>query len=163
MVKKTPALFPAEDEICLPPPIEFLRCYVYEYIKNDVKCGLLVEDYLKGKYIKYNGNNGYVCQSNSGPSIQLQIGEVKLTDFLHAFSHWVYVHTDHKMIVCDLQGVLDGEGRYPVFRLTDPAINTENRRKYRYGKTDCGMRGIRQFSRTHKCNGVCKGLGLPHL
>ena len=163
VVEKTPALFRAEDETCNPPPIHFLSCYVYEYLKNGVRCGLLVEDYLKGKYIKYNGNNGYVCPNNSGPSIQLQVGEVKLTDFLHAFSHWVFVNTDHKMIVCDLQGVLDGEGRYPVFRLTDPAINTANKRKYKYGKTDCGMKGIRRFSRTHKCNGVCKGLGLPHL
>jgi len=163
VVKKTPSLFPVEDEICRPPPIHFLKCYVYEYITYGQKCGLLVENYLKGKYIKYNGNNGYVCQSNSGPSIQLQVGEVKFADFLHAFSHWVYVHTDHKMIVCDLQGVLDEEGRYPVFQLTDPAINTANRRKYKYGKTDCGMKGIRLFCRTHKCNGVCKGLGLPPL
>ena len=25
-------------------------------------CGLLVEDYLMGKFTKYNGNNGYVIK-----------------------------------------------------------------------------------------------------
>ncbi|KAL7427287.1 hypothetical protein ACHAXH_002005 [Discostella pseudostelligera] len=46
-------------------------------------------------------------------------------DFLQGkfTNHWVYEHTRHQMIVCDLQGILDmDEGRRPVFRLTDPAI-----------------------------------------
>jgi len=163
VVRSTPVLFQSEDEVSRPPPIMFLKCYVYEYQKNGVSCGYLVENYLKGKYIKYNGNVGYVRNVNSDSTIDLKIGEVCLTDFLHAFSHWVYVFTHNKMIVCDLQGVLDEEGRYPVFRLTDPAINSKNRKHHRYGRTDAGMKGIRLFCSTHKCNKVCKGLGLPPI
>ncbi len=80
-------------------------------------------------------------------------------------------YTDHKLIVCDLQGVLDLEGFNPVFRLTDPAICSKgkkdryggNSNKYRYGKTDLGMRGIRSFCCNHICNDVCKALSLPAM
>lgn len=157
-VKKTPALRPIEDEVCLPPPIHFLNCYVYEYEKNYIKCGYLVENYLKGKFTKYSNNMGYV--KTRIIEISLQIGKVYMTDFLHAFSHWIYYTSAQSMIVCDLQGVLDLEGRNPVFKLTDPAIVT---RRKTYGKTDMGMNGIRAFCRTHKCNDVCKGLGLPPI
>lgn len=73
------------------------------------------------------------------------------------------------MIVCDLQGILDMEGRRPVFRLTDPAICSKGKKdgsssvKYRYGKTDLGMRGIRDFCCRHTCNSVCKALNLPTM
>ncbi|KAL7544470.1 hypothetical protein ACHAWF_007852 [Thalassiosira exigua] len=172
-VGRAPLLKPTKDEVSVPPPIEFLKCSVYEYKNIDgVRCGLLVEKYLNGKFTKYNGNDGYV---NGGledvPSIDLEIGEVKLTDFVHAFSHWVYVNTNHELLVCDLQGILDLEGRRPIFRLTDPAICSKAKKdrygsrdkKRRYGKTDLGMRGIKNFCRKHICNDVCKALNLPSI
>ncbi|KAL7539511.1 hypothetical protein ACHAXR_009359, partial [Thalassiosira sp. AJA248-18] len=163
-VTKAPLLQPSQDEVSLPPPLDFLRCSVYEYTNdNGVRCGLLVERYLKGKFTKYNGNNGYVNDSHDGTVIDLAIGEVKNVDFVQAFSHWVYVNTNHKLLVCDLQGILDLEGRRPIFRLTDPAICSKGGKRNRYGKTDLGMRGIRNFCRFHKCNGVCKALSLPPM
>ena len=104
-VHKAPKLKPKEDEVAKPPKITFLKCRVYEYEddKGEV-CGLLVEDYLMGKFTKYNGNNGYVIKrKRDGRTIDLEIGEVYLTDFVQAFSHWVYHKYDHKMLVCDLQ------------------------------------------------------------
>lgn len=122
-----------------------------------------IEKYLKGKFIKFNSNNGFVNNENrDGASINLSIGVVKLTDFVQAFSHWVYVQTGHSMIVCDLQGILDMEGRRPVFRLTDPAICSKGKNN-RYGKTDLGMRGIRDFCCRHNCSSVCKALNLPMM
>jgi hypothetical protein len=163
-VQKAPLLKPAQDEVSTPPPITFLKCSIYEYANScwDT-CGLLVEKFLNGKFTKYNGNNGYVNEADThdGATINLEVGEVKLTDFIQAFSHWVYENSDHNMIVCDLQGILDLEGKRPVFRLTDPAICSKQRRSDRYGKTDLGVTGIRQFCRHHKCNYVCKGLNLP--
>jgi len=66
------------------------------------------------------------------------VGEVQLVDFVQAFSHWVYEYTHHVAIVCDLQGILDMEGKRPLFRLTDPAICSKDnkRNRYCYGKTD---------------------------
>ena len=165
IVYKAPLLKPTEDEASRPPPIKFLNCSVYEYDNiSGLTCGLLVENYLNGKFTKYNGNNGYVLKDgdNDGPVIDLEVGEVKLTDFVQAFSHWVYVKSDHNMMCCDLQGILDLEGRRPVFRLTDPVICSNGKRnRDRYGKTDIGAKGFRMFFGSHECNGVCKALNLP--
>ena len=65
------------------------------------------------------------------------------------------------VIVCDLQGVLNEEGRYPEFMLTDPAICT--RKGERFGKTDMRLNGIRKFCTSHRCGNICMGLGLPCL
>lgn len=158
-VKKAQKLKPVEAWVRL-PQISFLKCHVYEYVASDgTVCGLLVEEYLKGKFTKYNGNNGFVSKRKSGPQIDLDIGTVFLSDFLQAFSHWAYVESDHNLLVCDLQGVLNEEGRHPRFQLTDPCICS--RRSPRYGKTDLGVKGYRNFRRTHDCNAVCRGLGLP--
>ena len=167
IVKWAPKLKPAPDEVSLPPPIMFLKCSVYEYYNDDnEKCALLVEDFLKGKFTKFNSNNGYVREDDPyGASIELVSGTALLTDFVQAFSHWVYEATKHQMIVCDLQGILDMEGRRPAFRLTDPAICSKPKKdrygnKTNYGKTDRGMTGIRNFCSNHVCNVVCAGLNL---
>lgn len=54
-VRRAPLLKPSKDEVSLPPPIDFLKCSVYEYTNNqDMKCGLLVENYLSGRFTKFN-------------------------------------------------------------------------------------------------------------
>lgn len=166
-VRKAPMLKPAIDEVSLPPPIYFLRCTIYQYFNDKAeKRALLVEDFLQGKFTKFNSNNGYVREDDpNGASIELVTGTALLTDFVQAFSHWVYEYTRHQMIVCDLQGILDMEGRLPVFRLTDPAICSKPKKdrhgkKLSYGKTDRGMTGIRNFCCKHVCNTVCAGLNL---
>jgi hypothetical protein len=161
-VKKTPCLQPVDSGMKT-PAITFLKCSVYEYEAEDgFECGLLVEDYLKGKFTKYNGNNGLVHRRRSGPEVELPVGTVLLTDFLQAFSHWTYFITDQHILVCDLQGVLNEEGRHPQFQLTDPCICTKKRKESRnYGRTNLGVKGVRNFKKTHVCNKVCEGLGLP--
>jgi Alpha-kinase family len=150
------------DDSMQAPKLLFVKCFVYSYeaVYDGEECGLLVEPYLKGKFTKYNGNNGFVPPRKSGSKLVLAVGEVYLTDFLQAFSHWTYFHTDQDLLVCDLQGVLNEEGRFPKFELTDPCICSK-KGNTRYGKTDIRYRGFRSFRRTHECNLVCKGLGLP--
>lgn len=173
-VMKAPLLKPSDDKVSLPPPITFLDCSVYEYTNEyNERCGLLVEKYLRGKFTKFNSNNGFIHEDHDGASIQLAIGEVLLTDFVQAFSHWVYKRSCHNMLVCDLQGILDMEGFQPAFRLTDPATCSKLRgRISHYGnqgrllaqvrKSDLGMRGIRNFCcHRHICNNVCAALKLP--
>jgi len=164
-VKICPALNPAPDEVSVPPRIVFLPCSIYEYPGDDgYNCGLLVESFLEGKFTKYTGNNGYITKQQESQTIDLDVGEVRLIDFVFAFSHWAYVNSDQKLLICDLQGILNREGRHPKFQLTDPAICSKGgRRRNRYGKTDLGMKGILNFIRTHKCNRVCKGLGLHSI
>jgi len=162
-VKRSPRLRPTES-VLKTPDIHFLDCFVYEYSAADgTGCGLLVEDYLTGKFTKYNGNNGFVRKTSSDDrTIDLAVGKVYISDFVQAFSHWVFVQTDHQLLVCDLQGVLNEEGRHPKFELTDPCICTKRRKgRRRYGITNIGFNGIKQFRMHHECNGVCEGLGLP--
>ncbi|KAL9181137.1 hypothetical protein ACHAXT_009942 [Thalassiosira profunda] len=162
-VRLAPPLRSATEET-KPPTLRFMLPHVYT-IKDkgtDEEKGYLVEKMLPGKFLKFNSNNGYVRGAKDGVhstrTMELVSGKVHLEEFVQAFSHWVYEHTDHKMIVVDLQGVLNEEGRYPEFQLTDPAICT--RLGERFGKTDMRLRGIRRFCTTHRCGTVCKGLGL---
>ena len=90
-------------------------------------------------------------------------GVVLLADFLHAFSYWSYVHTNRKLLVSDLQGILNEGGTHPKFELTDPAICSQRSGRNRFGRTDGGSWGCSsilpqprmqfglQMSRTSSC------------
>ncbi|XP_066933120.1 uncharacterized protein [Clytia hemisphaerica] len=77
-----------------------------------------------------------------------------------AFTHFTYMWSKREKMVCDLQGVLDQKNR--LFEFTDPAIHyrSSSGRRYVYGRTDKGRKGMSDFFKTHKCNNVCKALNL---
>ncbi|CAM9618784.1 unnamed protein product [Ectocarpus fasciculatus] len=83
-----------------------------------------------------------------------------------AFSHFSFWQTRRTMLVCDLQGVLSssgaGEDRAGVFEFTDPVIHYRSKsgRTQVYGKTDLGRSGMNKFFETHRCNDVCRLLGI---
>ena len=141
--------FPDSEGI---PQVKFLECSVY--VVEDSKygsLGVLVEKRLDpARYFKYNSNNGYV-RDHEG------------TDVLQAFSHFTHHITKRKMLVCDLQGVLDTASNPPVFELTDPVIHNVSKQGHRnvYGRTDRGPKGISEFFKSHSCNDICKRLSLP--
>lgn len=86
--------------------------------------------------------------------------------YVQAFSHFSYRNSSRKMLVCDLQGVQSrsavDEDRAGVFELTDPVIHYRSKsgRRQVYGRTDLGKKGMHRFFKTHKCNDVCRLLGL---
>ncbi|GKY93689.1 hypothetical protein MPSEU_000336100 [Mayamaea pseudoterrestris] len=153
------------------PTISFLNCSVYKYgIADETFRALLVEEYLDGKWTKYNGNSGYVCKTRPlSKRIRLVTGTVYLDDFLHTFSHWTYVDSNEELLVCDLQGVLNEEGQTLRYRLTDPCIcnrktkQNGNKKNSGHRRTDLGMTGIGHFFRTHECNAVCRALKLDQF
>eukprot|EP00934_Nitzschia_sp_Nitz4_P004170 Nitzschia sp. Nitz4//scaffold209_size42451//23717//25822//NITZ4_007359-RA/size42451-processed-gene-0.62-mRNA-1//1//CDS//3329541703//4160//frame0 len=161
--EKNPHFRAKESDMKNFPKIRFIQCYVYKYLdKDSIQQSLLVEQMLHGKYTKFTGNNGYVRESPCGPKIELMCGTIQCSDVLHAFSHWTFFNSKHKLLVCDLQGVLNTEGPVPRLELTDPAICSHHSgKRSRFGITDVGVKGMRNFSRTHQCNLVCKFLGLP--
>eukprot|EP00923_Selenidium_pygospionis_P002532 GHVN01003923.1.p1 GENE.GHVN01003923.1~~GHVN01003923.1.p1 ORF type:complete len:541 (+),score=72.24 GHVN01003923.1:546-2168(+) len=142
------------------PKIIFLSCTVYRYFQRNEPSWLLVEKYMGGMFRKYNDNNGEV-RYRSKKTIDVKAGEILLDDFTQAYSHFSYVYSGHRRLVCDLQGVLNQEGRCPRYEFTDPAINSL--RPGTFGKTDLGPTGIRNFVRSHHCNKVCEGLKLEPL
>lgn len=99
--------------------------------------GLLynTEPYLRGDYLKHNDNSGHVDTKQLVPQ---------------AFSHFTYEASNQTLIVVDIQGV----GDY----YTDPQIHSFNGDGFGLG--NLGQSGIRKFLQTHKCNRICRMLGL---
>ena len=88
---------------------------------------------------------------------------VAVSDFPQAFSHYTYWNIKRGRLDCDLQGTLDTTQTPALFEFTDPAIHLKSGsgRLRVYGRTDMGHKGIDMFFQSHKCNGLCKMLGLP--
>ena len=94
----------------------------------------------KGEYQKWNSNNGYVnptsCRQN----------EVSQT-----FSHFSYEQSKEMEMVVDIQG--------SGYTYTDPQLHSKQKQ---YGRADRGMSGFKDFFHTHKCNWICRAIGLKN-
>ena len=102
-----------------------------------------IEMYLPGEYIKFNSNSDFAMRTTDANYHQTP----------QAFSHFTWEHSKHTEIVVDIQGV----GEY----YTDPQIHTVTGEGY--GEGNLGKAGINAFFSKHKCNDVCRYLGLaPH-
>nr|CCA22984.1 alpha kinase putative [Albugo laibachii Nc14] len=105
-----------------------------------------VEEYLPGAYVKYSNNNGFVGHATSAT-------EERERNTPQAFSHFTFVASDYRLMVVDIQGVHDS--------YTDPQIHTFDGRGF--GAGNLGTIGMEKFLQTHRCNEICKWLGLPVL
>jgi len=97
-----------------------------------------LEPYLEGHWQKFNSNAGWCDESSM---------------LLQAFSHWSACKSGYKYLLCDLQGVKQGN----VYMITDPCIHSLDRI---HGPTDLGVVGMEAFFRGHRCNFICQELGL---
>ena len=118
---------------------------------------ITVEDYLDGKFTKFNSNTGWTLNEDKNP----------ISKYLNAFSHWTYHQSNGKHLICDLQGVHhkhshDGDTTHShnnnhtknecEYKLTDPVIMSNNKE---FGVTDLGVIGISNWFYYHKCNEYC--------
>lgn len=98
------------------------------------------------------GENGYYRTANEAD---------KPADYLQAFTHFSYLFTNRKLLVCDLQGVYNTDCVPPTFELSDPAIHYRSKeRRMVFGRTDKGDKGIQLFFRSHKCSNICRRMQL---
>ena len=107
------------------------------------QCYFTYEKYIPGKYEKYNDNYGGVCDIE-GPANHV----------CQAFSHYTWVKSEGRLLVCDMQGVQQGS----TLLLSDLAIHDKN--VLLYGATNLGVKGIRRFFEKHQCNKICQSLRL---
>ena len=73
------------------------------------------------------------------------------------FSHYTYGYTKREVLVVDLQGKVVEGGQGKQLRLTDPAMHSWHSK---YGRTDKGDKGMSRFFCNHRCNALCKSVGL---
>jgi len=95
---------------------------------------VLMEPYLGSNYKKFNSNTGW---SNRDCGVSMA-----------ALSHFSYHASNGTELLCDLQGVKDGE----EYVLTDPVICSTSGK---YGLTDLGKKGMVAFFSRHKCTSLC--------
>lgn len=95
-----------------------------------------------------------LVQIDGGPTFatSLLVGQMLPCDIPQAFSHFSYVVSQRRELVCDLQGELGTTDGRCIFEFTDPCIHADGKK---YGKTDHGDGGMRAFFKTHRCNAVC--------
>jgi|ERR1711971_608552 len=127
--------------------IIFVPCYLFRYRHGQDDAYFVAEQRLKGDFVKFNGNNGYKNDQH------------KYSELMQAFSHFSFIKSQAKMMVVDLQGVVEGE---QIF-LTDPQMlsrqsRSEDHREFGHG--DLGFRGLQDFFCVHKCGPTCRLLQL---
>ena len=106
----------------------------------------VMQEFVGGKFEKYNTNNGIVC---SDPAH---------SDLMQAFSHFTYVKSEESILICDLEGVVSGNR----VLLTDPAIHNRVP-PGKYGPTNSGFLGMRRFFFSHECKSICRNMGLDSV
>jgi hypothetical protein len=122
-----------------PKKIEFIIPRILEIpTKKGQNLIVAVENALTGDYKKYSNNFGWISPEDRNTPA--------------AFSHFTYECTRGKMLVCDMQGVED--------TYTDPQIHTPD---LKFGQADLGAEGMQKFFSTHRCNGICRHLGLGQM
>jgi len=131
-----------------PKKIEFAPCFVLELVERPGRpvCG--AEVYIKGQFLKHNNNVGAVC--TGGPTEPEAVMDRKTAQ---AFSHFTFDASKNQILICDIQGV---NGIY-----TDPQIHTLNGQGF--GTGNLGTTGIKAFLLRHKCNEVCRLVGLNEI
>lgn len=146
------------NELCHPAlQITFLDTHIVEVSKevlsnNPIFRGnrfFIAERFMKGKYVKYNNNCGWINAKLMG---------TEEYNILQAFSHFSFCYSLGNLIIVDIQGTkIEGK-----IHLTDPVIHSDIN-SYIFGKTNGQSLGISQFFQTHECNIYCHRLNLIKL
>lgn len=108
-----------------------------------------------------NSEEDVDCSSNSSHS-KNEVTAIKfsVSEVAQAFSHFSYLSTGRKRLICDLQGVFDKTSN--TLKFTDPVVHYFNYRRQErenvHGRTDKGREGIAMFFATHKdcCGDLCR-------
>jgi len=134
-----------------PPIIFFVPCYVYTASESQL-CDqeeepsiFAAERFLPGAFLKYNSNNGYICDDS-----------VQHNEAVQAFTHFSFEASGGKLLVADLQGV----ARDAETLLTDPQVLSL---EGDFGPGDLAAAGMRTCLAAHRCGPTCKRLGLEPL
>jgi hypothetical protein len=149
----------AERAVPSPFKIKYLKATMVKF--QDAASGqeryMSMEKLFHGEVemVKYTNNLKFVSAGQgSDPQWARKI------EFLLAFSHFTWEHSEHYLIVTDLQGIASKSAADDrEILLTDPAVHCPS--VCRFGATNLREAGVNSFLTSHVCNSVCKALGLP--
>merc|ERR1712150_219976 len=113
-----------------------LPCYLYS-LGDEHFCG---EDFVGGMCTKWISNSGEISD---------ETGE----DVASALAHFSWYFSDGAHMVADIQGVIYDQN-YIIF---DPQILSTSKC---FGPADLGGEGMKNFFCAHRCNEICRSLGL---
>uniref|UniRef100_A0AC34FKG4 Alpha-type protein kinase domain-containing protein n=1 Tax=Panagrolaimus sp. ES5 TaxID=591445 RepID=A0AC34FKG4_9BILA len=107
------------------------------------------------KFYKFTNNATFFMTESNAKKNGI---DLKLIEMLLAFSHFTYQESNGYLMIVDLQGVINqNEDGTKKLVLTDPSIHCKN--LLRFGKTNFGEKGMKNFFDQHRCNSFCKLLG----
>lgn len=141
------------------PRIKVLLSRVVKFFPDGQEPSIMsVEQKFKGDspvFEKYTNNLAFVRQKVADQEYTTRL------DVALAFSHFSFQITSEYLIVVDLQGVVGSDSwkKHKTIVLTDTAIHCQADIT-RFGKTNLGQKGMDTFMSIHKCNALCKALGL---
>uniref|UniRef100_A0A7S1DCG5 Alpha-type protein kinase domain-containing protein n=1 Tax=Cyclophora tenuis TaxID=216820 RepID=A0A7S1DCG5_CYCTE len=144
------------------PPSPVYVCVATLLAQSDSNAGsqamMLLEPFLDGEYEKFNSNSGW-SSSGSG-HIDDETGDRKdgSDNIPDCFSHWTWVHSHGKHLVCDLKGHRGRPAANGCYLFTDPVVLSQ--RAGQFGCTDLGQRGIHDWFALHTCNELCHSAGI---
>lgn len=120
------------------------------------------------KFVRLTNNVDYQISTHKAKEMKIPS---KIIELVTAFSHWShkvdFYHpkfdanfqaTMGKIMVVDLQGIIENSCSELSITLTDPAILSAD--PTRFGAMNTGKQGMIKFLRAHKCNQFCKSLNL---
>ncbi|RLN92869.1 hypothetical protein BBJ28_00026791 [Nothophytophthora sp. Chile5] len=130
------------------PPLQvcYARSWLLKLRDRERALVCSVEEFLPGAYVKYSNNSGYVGRETSST-------EERERNTPQAFSHFSFVASDFRLMIVDIQGVADS--------YTDPQIHSADGRGF--GQGNLGTFGMEKFLESHRCNEVCRWLGLRSI
>ena len=132
------------------PQLKYVGAKIYKYRDHGVETCVFGEEVLDSHFTKYNSNGEFV---NRDPEAALP----------QTFSHFTYIHSGGKLVICDIQGGYSPARR--EFNLTDPACHklASGGEAHEFGDSNLGEKGFTQFFSCHQCNQFCRAMGLtPH-
>ena len=97
---------------------------------------------ILGQFKKYVNNDGQIDPSDDTERLG---NTLSMAD---ALVHFSYSHSNHRMLLVDVQGV--------ECQLTDPEISTLEQNDFCIG--NCGKEAFQLFFFQHKCNEFCEAL-----
>ncbi|XP_006818248.1 transient receptor potential cation channel subfamily M member 7-like, partial [Saccoglossus kowalevskii] len=126
-----------------------IPCYMIQ--DNNSHHVYVLEEKLKGKFVKYMNNDGRVYKD----LIETEHGKK-----ISAFCHFVYHKYNRKLMVADLQGV--GLSLTDISMATWEVGDLETQELY-FGCDNMSQQALNNFCQEHTCNSYCRLLKLKDM